>query len=193
MVKNTLVGASLQFSRFWIDVHHGFGELARLNAAPSSFALAFILSTSPGFLGSIAGKYLLARIEAKYCFMIAECIGALGLIVPWYGLVHSSVTILQLAGVASSVSAGITIPAINHYTKAKLAPEDIGAGAVIDTLVFACRFIWHRCRRISLWHRPEQYLFVGKSSQLHHSHYIYIFTAKAGELCRTECLCTGVA
>lgn len=28
-----------------------FGELARLNAAPSSFALAFILSTSPGFWG----------------------------------------------------------------------------------------------------------------------------------------------
>lgn len=119
-----------------------FGELARLNAAPSSFALAFILSTSPGFLGSIAGKYLLARIEAKYCFMIAECIGALGLIIPWYGLVHGSVTILQLAGVASSVSAGITIPAINHYTKAKLAPEDIGAGAVIDTLVFACQVLF---------------------------------------------------
>ncbi|HAV2138786.1 TPA: hypothetical protein JHJ70_004769 [Serratia marcescens] len=59
-----------------------FGELARLNAAPSSFALVFILSTSPGFLGSIAGRYLLARIEAKYCFMIAECIGALGLIIP---------------------------------------------------------------------------------------------------------------
>ena len=74
--------------------------------------------------------------------MIAECIGALGLIVPWYGLVHSSVTILQLAGVASSVSAGITIPAINHYTKAKLAPEDIGAGAVIDTLVFACQVLF---------------------------------------------------
>lgn len=116
-----------------------FGELARLNAEPSSFALAFILSTSPGFLGSIAGKSLLARIEAKYCFMIAECIGALGLIIPWYGLAHDSVAILQLAGVASSVSAGITIPAINHYTKAKLAPEDIGAGAVIDTLVFACQ------------------------------------------------------
>lgn len=119
-----------------------FGELARLNAEPSSFALAFILSTSPGFLGSIAGKYLLARIEAKYCFMIAECIGALGLIIPWYGLAHGSITILQLAGVASSVSAGITIPAINHYTKAKLAPEDIGAGAVIDTLVFACQVLF---------------------------------------------------
>lgn len=119
-----------------------FGELARLNAEPSSFAWAFILSTSPGFLGSIAGKSLLARIEAKYCFMIAECIGALGLIIPWYGLAHDSVAILQLAGVASSVSAGITIPAINHYTKAKLAPEDIGAGAVIDTLVFACQVLF---------------------------------------------------
>lgn len=119
-----------------------FGELARLNAEPSSFALAFILSTSPGFLGSIAGKYLLTRIEAKYCFMIAECIGALGLIIPWYGLTHGSVAILQLSGVASSISAGITIPAINHYTKAKLAPEDIGAGAVIDTLVFACQVLF---------------------------------------------------
>ncbi|WP_419793220.1 hypothetical protein ACN09C_27680 (plasmid) [Serratia fonticola] len=119
-----------------------FGELARLNAEPSSFALAFILSTSPGFLGSIAGKSLLARIEAKYCFMIAECIGALGLIIPWYGLSQGSVAILQLAGIASSVSAGITIPAINHYTKAKLAPEDIGAGAVIDTLVFACQVLF---------------------------------------------------
>ncbi len=119
-----------------------FGELARLNAEPSSFALAFILSTSPGFLGSIAGKSLLARIEAKYCFIIAEGIGALGLIIPWYGLSQGSVAILQLAGIASSVSAGITIPAINHYTKAKLAPEDIGAGAVIDTLVFACQVLF---------------------------------------------------
>lgn len=73
-----------------------FGELARLNAEPSSFDLAFILSTSPGFLGSIVGKYLLARIEAKYCFMIAECIGALGLIIPWYGLSQGSVGICRI-------------------------------------------------------------------------------------------------
>lgn len=119
-----------------------FGELARLNAAPSSFALAFILSTSPGFLGSIIGKYLLARIEAKYCIIVAESIGALGLLLPWYGLAHDSVNVLQLAGVASSVSAGITIPAINHYTKARLESEDIGAGAVIDTLVFACQVLF---------------------------------------------------
>lgn len=119
-----------------------FGELTRLNAAASSFALAFILSTSPGFLGSFAGKYLLARTEAKYCFMIAEVTGALGLVIPWYGLAHDSVTILQLAGVASSLSAGITVPAISHYTKARLDPEDIGAGALIDTLVFACQVLF---------------------------------------------------
>ncbi len=40
------------------------------------------------------------------------------------------VAILQPAGIAPSISAGITIPAINHYTKAKHAPENIGAGAV---------------------------------------------------------------
>ncbi len=119
-----------------------FGELARLAAAPSSFALAFMLSTSPGFLGSIAGKYLLKRIEAKYCFIIAECLGALGLMIPWYGLAHDSVAILQLAGIASSLAAGITIPAINHFTKHKLDPADIGTGAVIDTLVFACQVLF---------------------------------------------------
>lgn len=119
-----------------------FAELARLNAVPSSFTLAFILSTSPGLLGSIAGKYLLGRIEVKYCLIFAECVGAIGLIIPWYGLINGSVIILQFAGIASSISSGITIPAINHYTKAKLSSEDIGAGAVLDTLVFSCQVLF---------------------------------------------------
>ncbi|MEW9891468.1 MAG: hypothetical protein AB2989_05340 [Candidatus Symbiodolus clandestinus] len=119
-----------------------FAELAKLNAVPSSFTLAFILSTSPGLLGSIAGKYLLGRIEVKYCLIFAECVGAIGLIIPWYGLINGSVTILQFAGIASSISSGITIPAINHYTKAKLSSEDIGAGAVLDTLVFSCQVLF---------------------------------------------------
>ena len=119
-----------------------FAELARLHAGPSSFAIAFILSTSPGLLGSIIGKALLQQGETKYCLIAAECIGALGLLIPWYGLRHDSVAFLQLAGIASSIAAGMTLPAINHYTKAKLAPEDIGAGALIDTLVFACQVLF---------------------------------------------------
>lgn len=132
-----------------------FGELARLNAAPSSFALAFILSTSPGLIGTVIGKFLLKRTEVKYCLIFAECIGAAGLIIPWYGLVNESVTILQLAGIASSVSAGITIPAINHYAKAKLEPENIGAAAVIDTLVFACQVLFGIGVGVALYGRVQ--------------------------------------
>lgn len=119
-----------------------FGELARLDAAPSSFAIAFILSTSPGFIGTIVGKHLLQKLETKYCLMIGEILGAIGLSIPWFGLENNSASVLQCAGIASSLAAGITIPAINHYTKSKLDEEDIGAGALIDTLVFSCHVLF---------------------------------------------------
>ncbi|MFB2863153.1 MFS transporter [Aeromonas sp. MdU4] len=119
-----------------------FGELARLDAAPSSFAVAFILSTSPGFIGTIVGKYLLQRMETKYCLMIGELLGAVGLGIPWFGIENNAASVLQCAGIASSLAAGLTIPAINHYTKSKLEEEDIGAGALIDTFVFSCHVLF---------------------------------------------------
>ncbi|QCE33660.1 MFS transporter [Acetobacteraceae bacterium] len=119
-----------------------FGALAKLKASPSSFALAFILSILPGFFGSILGKSLLEKIEAKYCFILAEAIGALGLLIPYYGLHQESVFILQLTETASSLAAGILIPSLNHYSKTKLDPQDIASASIIDTLVFTCQVLF---------------------------------------------------
>ncbi|WP_370932031.1 MFS transporter [Bartonella sp. DGB1] len=119
-----------------------FGELIKLNANPSSFTLAFMLSITPGFIGSILGKHMLSYMEVKYCLIIAEVIGAIGLLIPWYGIFYSSATILQFSGITASFAAGILIPSINHYTKALLEEEDIGAAVVIDTIIFACHIVF---------------------------------------------------
>lgn len=119
-----------------------FAELVKLQASPSSFAIAFILSTAPGLLGSILGQYLLKRIDPKFVIIIAEAIGMVGLLLPWYGLLDHSITTLQLAEIAASVSIGIAIPSINYYMKSLLDEEDIASGVILDNLIFACYVIF---------------------------------------------------
>lgn len=119
-----------------------YGELTRLNASPSSFSLAFILTTLTGYLGTYAGKYLLSHLDAKYCFLSGQILAALDLLLPWYGIVHDSVTVLQLTGAVSAFAAGIIGPASSYYFKARLASEDIGAAAVLDTLTMPCQIVF---------------------------------------------------
>lgn len=115
-----------------------FSELTKLNASPSSFALAFVFSTAPGLLGSMIGEYSLKRTDAVNCLILAEMIGFCGLIFPWLGVTLHSITLLQMTELASSFAAGITLPSISHYAKYMLPDEDLAAAALIDTLAFSC-------------------------------------------------------
>ncbi|UTH72538.1 hypothetical protein [Chromobacterium sp. IIBBL 290-4] len=118
-----------------------FAALSRLQASPSSFALAFILSSAPGLAGSKLGEKLLRRADCRHALMLAKAIGLIGLILPALGLHWQSIPVLQLAESVSSLAAGLALPAISHYSKAKLAENELAAAAFIDTLVFACHVL----------------------------------------------------
>lgn len=118
-----------------------FATLKQWHAPPSDMALAFVLNTAPGLLGSRLGERLLRRMTPPRILMLAEVGGLLGLLLPWLALSLHHPTWLLLASLMSALTSGMVVPALATLLKQGLASEEVAAGALIDTLVFACHVL----------------------------------------------------
>ncbi|BEV72494.1 hypothetical protein THUN1379_19760 [Paludibacterium sp. THUN1379] len=119
-----------------------FATLRQWHAPPSGMALAFVLNTAPGLLGSRLGESLLGRMSPARILMLAEAGGLAGLLLPWLALALQHPGWLLLASLMSALTGGMALPALTTLLKQGLAAEETAAGALIDTLVFACHVLF---------------------------------------------------
>ncbi|WP_018151194.1 hypothetical protein [Leeia oryzae] len=114
-----------------------FGELLRLHAPASSLAIAYILSSAPGLLGSKLGQKLCVNKSPFEILIIGELLGFLGLVFPVYGVTSSSVPALLMAECATAFATGMTLPAIYLIFKRGLSESEMPVATGIDTLIFS--------------------------------------------------------
>lgn len=114
-----------------------FGELLRLEAPVSSLALAYMLSTLPGWFGSQVGERFCRNIDPFHLLIAGELLGAVMLVFPLAGMHRHSIALLMLAQASSSLITGITFPAVSLLFKRGLSQAELPAATCFETLIFA--------------------------------------------------------
>lgn len=118
----------------WIVV---FGELIRLSAPVASLALAYVLSTVPGLLGSIAGERFCQRLSPFTILILGEGLGLIGLAVPFYAVAIDSIPLLLMAQAIGAFTTGMTFPALSQLFKTGLSEEELPVATTLKSLIFA--------------------------------------------------------
>lgn len=118
----------------WIVV---FGELIRLSAPVASLALAYVLSTVPGLLGSIAGERFCQRLSPFTILILGEGLGLIGLAVPFYAVAIDSIPLLLMAQAIGAFTTGMTFPALSQLFKTGLSEEELPVATTLESLIFA--------------------------------------------------------
>lgn len=118
----------------WIVV---FGELIRLSAPVASLALAYVLSTVPGLLGSIAGERFCQRMSPFTILILGEGLGLIGLAVPFYAVAIDSIPLLLMAQAIGAFTTGMTFPALSQLFKTGLSEEELPVATTLESLIFA--------------------------------------------------------
>jgi DHA3 family macrolide efflux protein-like MFS transporter len=113
-----------------------FGELLRLHAPASSLVIAYVLSTTPGFIGSLCGERLCTKVSPFAILICGEALGLLGLAFPVFGMEYHSILLLQLAECVAAFAAGMTLPAIELVFKRGLSEAELPVASTVETIVF---------------------------------------------------------
>ena len=119
-----------------------YGELARMNAGPATFAVAFAVSVLPGLFSSQVAERFLRRIPPVKMLVLAEILGAMLLVLPALGMMLKSQELLLAAQFSSSLIAGIAMPAgmgINSILfKEK---EELASASALGTIAFSSQVL----------------------------------------------------
>lgn len=118
----------------WIVV---FGELIRLSAPVASLALAYVLSTVPGLLGSIVGERFCQRLNPFTILILGEGFGLIGLAAPFYAVAIDSIPLLLIAQAIGAFTTGMTFPALSQLFKTGLSEEELPVATTLESLIFA--------------------------------------------------------
>lgn len=118
----------------WIVV---FGELIRLSTPVASLALAYVLSTVPGLLGSIVGERFCQRLSPFTILILGEGLGLIGLAVPFYAVAIDSIPLLLMAQAIGAFTTGMTFPALSQLFKTGLSEEELPVATTLESLIFA--------------------------------------------------------
>ncbi|MCS4271139.1 MULTISPECIES: hypothetical protein [Raoultella] len=118
----------------WIVV---FGELIRLSTPVASLAVAYVLSTVPGLLGSIVGERFCQRLSPFTILILGEGLGLIGLAVPFYAVAIDSIPLLLMAQAIGAFTTGMTFPALSQLFKTGLSEEELPVATTLESLIFA--------------------------------------------------------
>lgn len=119
-----------------------FSELIRLSAPATSLAIAYVLSTAPGFIGSLIGERFCRNGNPFRILIAGECLGLLGLAAPFSAVMNGSITLFFIAQTVSAFTIGMTFPAISKIFKTGLSEKELPAATALETFVFACNVIF---------------------------------------------------
>ena len=119
-----------------------FSELIRLSAPATSLAIAYVLSTAPGLIGSLIGERFCRSGNPFRILIMGECLGLLGLAAPFSAVMNGSITLFFIAQTVSAFTIGMTFPAISKIFKTGLSERELPAATALETLVFACNVIF---------------------------------------------------
>lgn len=118
-----------------------YAELLQRQAPPASLALGFVLSSAPGWLGSLLGEHALRRGDCRHVLILGELAGLAGLGLLWHALAQPGTLWLQLGTACTALGGGMALPALAHYGKARLSTAELPAAALLDTLAFSCHVL----------------------------------------------------
>ncbi|WP_159236997.1 hypothetical protein [Raoultella terrigena] len=118
----------------WIVV---FGDLIRLSAPVASLALAYVLSTVPGLLGSILGERFCQRLSPFTILILGEGLGLIGLAAPFYAVAIDSIPLLLIAQAVGAFTTGMTFPALSQLFKTGLSEEELPVATTLESIIFA--------------------------------------------------------
>lgn len=118
----------------WIVV---FSELIRLSAPVASLALAYVLSTVPGLLGSIAGERFCQHLSPFTILILGEGLGLIGLAAPFYAVAMDSIPLLLIAQAIGAFTTGMTFPALSKIFKTGLAEDELPVATTLESIIFA--------------------------------------------------------
>lgn len=119
-----------------------FSELIRLSVPAASLAIAYVLSTAPGLIGSKIGERFSRQGNPFQILIAGECLGLLGLAAPFIAVMNGSVALFFVAQSISAFTLGMTFPAISKIFKTGLSEKELPAATALETLIFACNVIF---------------------------------------------------
>lgn len=94
-----------------------YGHLAKIDASPLYFTLAFSLATIPGLFSSQIGSYLSKKVNIIFLCVAIQLFGAFSLILPILGVNHNQIILLIFAEFISAFIAGFSYPISQIYIK----------------------------------------------------------------------------
>lgn len=119
-----------------------FSELIRLSAPTTSLALAYVLSTVPGLIGSKVGEYYCRTGNPFSILIVGECLGMVGLCAPFMAVLSDSIPLFLIAQTVSAFIIGMTFPAMSKIFKTGLSEKELPVATTLETIIFACNVIF---------------------------------------------------
>ncbi|NDL00801.1 hypothetical protein [Photorhabdus bodei] len=119
-----------------------FSELVRLSAPTTSLALAYVLSTVPGLIGSKVGEHYCRTGNPFSILIVGECLGMAGLAAPFLAVVSGSIPLFLIAQTVSAFTIGMTFPAMSKIFKTGLTEKELPIATTLETIIFACNVIF---------------------------------------------------
>ena len=118
-----------------------FGELAKGEASPLTFASTFVLSILPGLFTSAVGARMCYKYSWVKILFIADLLGAISITIPILGITLHSTLLLQMSEFTSSALAGIIIPSTFLFSKIYFQENELAAVAVINNYIFSANVL----------------------------------------------------
>ena len=119
-----------------------FSELIRLAAPTTSLALAYVLSTVPGLIGSKVGEYYCRTGNPFSILAVGEFLGMAGLSAPFMAVLNGSIPLFLIAQTVSAFIIGMTFPAMSKIFKTGLSEKELPVATTLETIIFACNVIF---------------------------------------------------
>ncbi|HDS9162542.1 TPA: hypothetical protein QH774_002487 [Klebsiella aerogenes] len=119
-----------------------FSELIRLAAPTTSLALAYVLSTVPGLIGSKVGEYYCRTGNPFSILVVGEFLGMAGLSAPFMAVLNGSIPLFLIAQTVSAFIIGMTFPAMSKIFKTGLSEKELPVATTLETIIFACNVIF---------------------------------------------------
>lgn len=119
-----------------------FSELIRLAAPTTSLALAYVLSTVPGLIGSKVGEYYCRTGNPFSILVVGEFLGMAGLSAPFMAVLSGSIPLFLIAQTVSAFIIGMTFPAMSKIFKTGLSEKELPVATTLETIIFACNVIF---------------------------------------------------
>ncbi|BBH52444.1 MFS transporter [Fluviispira sanaruensis] len=119
-----------------------YGHLARIDASPLYFTLAFSLATIPGLFSSQIGSYLSKKVNIIFLCVAIQLLGAFSLFLPILGINNNQIILLLFAEFISAFIAGFIYPISQIYIKRVFTDKNyLPLASKLDVYLFSINII----------------------------------------------------